>query len=194
MTKIKKTLTGVRRFKRVEYDKLVELGMFDGERLELLDGLLLVREPQGSDHASTIRRVLAALRGVLEPEWQLDCQLPIALDDDSEPEPDVAVVPPDPHLYRDAHPTRPVLVVVVADSSYRVDHGPKASLYARAGVPECWIVDLVHETVEVHREPEASPDASYGWRYRSVQVLRRPAAVAPLIAPGRAIPVADLLP
>jgi Uma2 family endonuclease len=194
MTIIKEALPRVRRFKRVEYDRLVELGIFDGERLELLDGLLLVREPQGSHHASAIRRALEALRQVLGPEWQLDCQLPIALDDDSEPEPDVAVVPRDLSAYRDAHPTRPVLVVEVADSSYRVDHGPKASLYARAGVPECWIIDLVHEAVEIHREPEASPDALYGWHYRSVQVLRPPAAVAPLIAPDRAIPVADLLP
>ena len=194
MTKAKKTLPRVRRFKRIEYDRLVELGMFDGERLELLDGLLLVREPQGSRHSGTIRRALEALRQVLGPEWQIDSQLPIALDDDSEPEPDVAVVPRDPRGYLDAHPARPVLVVEVADSSYRVDHGPKASLYARAGVRECWVIDLVHETVEIHRDPEASPDAPYGWRYRSVQVLRPPAAVAPLIAPDRAIPVADLLP
>ena len=194
MTNIKKTLTGVRRFKRVEYDRLVELGMFDGERLELLDGLLLLREPQGSRHSGTIRRALEALRQVLGPEWQIDSQLPIALDDDSEPEPDVAVVPRDLRGYLDAHPARPVLVVEVADSSYSVDHGPKASLYARAGVPECWIVDLVHEAVEIHRQPEASPDAPYGWRYRRVEILRPPAAVAPLIAPGRAIPVADLLP
>ena len=168
--------------------------MFAGERLELVDGLLLLREPQGSHHAATIRRALEALRRVLGREWQLDSQLPIALDDDSEPEPDVAVVPRDPHAYRDAHPTRPVLVVEVSDSSYRVDHTFKTSLYARAGVRECWVIDLVHEAVEVHREPEASPDASYGWRYRSVQVLGPPAAVAPLIAPGCAIPVADLLP
>jgi len=87
-----------------------------------------------------------------------------------------------------------VLVVEVADSSYRVDHGYKTSLYARAALPECWIIDLVHETVEVHRDPEQSPDALHGWRYRSVQVLRPPAAVAPLIAPARAISVADLLP
>jgi len=184
----------VRRWKRVEYDRLVELGMFDGERLELLDGLLLVREPQKSRHAGTIRRALEALRQVLGPEWQLDSQLPIALDDDSEPEPDVAVVPRDPRVYLDAHPTRPVLVVEVSDSSYRVDHTYKTSLYARARVPECWVIDLVHEAVEVHRDPEASPDAPYGWRYRSVQVLGPPAAVAPLIAPARAIPVADLLP
>jgi len=184
----------VRRWKRVEYDRLVELGMFDGERLELLDGLLLVREPQKSRHAGTIRRALEALRQVLGPEWQLDSQLPIALDDDSEPEPDVAVVPRDPRVYLDAHPTRPVLVVEVSDSSYRVDHTYKTSLYARARAPECWVIDLVHEAVEVHRDPEASPDAPYGWRYRSVQVLRPLAAVAPLIAPARAIPVADLLP
>ncbi len=87
-----------------------------------------------------------------------------------------------------------MLVVEVADSSYRVDHGYKTSLYARAALPECWIIDLVHEAVEVHRDPEQSPDALHGWRYRSVQVLRPPATVAPLIAPARAIAVADLLP
>ena len=185
----------VRRWKRVEYERLIELGMFQpGERLELIDGLLVLREPQGSRHAATIRRALEALRGALGPEWQLDSQLPIALDDDSEPEPDVAVVPRDPRAYRDTHPTRPVLVVEVSDSSYRVDHQYKTSLYARAGVPECWIIDLVHEAVEVHRDPEASADSPYGWRYRSVQVLRPPATVSPLIVPDHAIPVADLLP
>jgi len=134
------------------------------------------------------------LRQVLGAEWQLDSQLPIALDDDSEPEPDVAVVPRDARAYLDAHPTRPVLVVEVSDVSYRVDHRYKTSLYARAGVPECWIVDLVHEAVEAHRDPESSPPAPFGWRYRDVRILRPPAALAPLIAPGRAIPVADLLP
>lgn len=188
------SLPRLRRWKRVEYERLVELGMFTGERLELIDGLLLVREPQGSRHAAGIRRVLAALRRVLDDEWQIDCQLPIALDDDSEPEPDVAVVTREASDYRDAHPSRAMLVVEVADSSYRVDHEYKASLYARGRVPECWIIDLVHDTLEVHRDPEPSADAPCGWRYRSVQILRAPNTVAPLIAPDRAIPVADLLP
>jgi Uma2 family endonuclease len=195
MSTTEETLPRVRRWKRVEYERLIELGMFQpGERLELIDGLLILREPQGSRHAAAIRRALEALRQVLGPEWQLDSQLPIALDDDSEPEPDVAVVARDPGAYRDAHPTRPVLVVEVSDSSYRVDHQYKTSLYARAGVPECWIIDLLHDAVEVHRDPEPSPDAPYGWRYRSVQVLTPPAAVTPLITPARAVPVADLLP
>ena len=184
-----------RRWTRVEYERLVELGVFQpGERLELIDGLLVVREPQGSRHAAAIRRVLEALCRALGDAWQIDSQLPIALDDDSEPEPDVFVVPPDPGAYRDAHPSRPVLVVEVADTSYRTDREEKTSLYARAGIADYWIVDVVHNTLEVHREPEASPAAPYGWRYRSVETLRPPATVTPLAAPGRAIPVADLLP
>ncbi|PYN80323.1 MAG: hypothetical protein DMD96_14800 [Candidatus Rokuibacteriota bacterium] len=184
-----------RRWTRVEYERLVELGVFQPcERLELMDGVLVVREPQGSRHAGTIRRVLAALRRALGDDWQIDSQLPIALDDDSEPEPDVAVVPHDPGAYVDAHPSRAALIVEVAEASYRFDREHKTSLYARARVPECWIIDLLHHSLEVYREPEASPDAPYAWRYRNVTTQRPPATVAPLAAPGSSIPVADLLP
>ncbi len=188
-------LPRTRRWTRGEYERLVELGVFQpGERLELIDGQLLVREPQGSRHATAIRRVLAALRRALGDAWQVDSQLPFALDADSEPEPDVAVVPGDPGTYRDAHPSRAVLIVEIAEASYRIDRGYKASLYARAGIADYWIVDLVHDVLEVHREPETSSDARYGWRYRRVETLRPPAAVAPLVAPASSIPVADLLP
>ena len=189
------SLPRLRHWKRVEYERLVDLGIFQpGERLELIDGLLLVREPHGSRHAAAIRRVLAALRNALGAAWQIDSQLPIALDDDSEPEPDVAVVPRDTAAYRDAHPSHAVLVVEVADTSYRTDRQDKTSLYARAGIADCWIVDLARDTLEVYRDPEASPTAPYGWRYRTIETLRSPASVEPLIAPGTAIPVADLLP
>jgi Uma2 family endonuclease len=184
-----------RRWTRVEYERLVDLGVFrPGERLELLDGLLVVREPQGTRHAAAIRRVVAALRAALGDVWQIDSQLPIALDDDSEPEPDVAVVPGAPDAYREAHPSRPVLIVEIAESSYRVDREHKASLYARAGIEDYWIVDVVRSVIEVHREPVQSPDAPYGSRYRSIATLRPPAVVTPLIAPGTPIPVAALLP
>jgi Uma2 family endonuclease len=183
-----------RRWKRVEYERLIELGVFNpGERLELLDGVLAVREPQGTRHAAAIRAVIEALRRALGDGWQIDSQLPIALDDDSEPEPDVAVVPLDRARYRDAHPSRPALIVEVAETSYRIDHHDKASLYARAGVVDYWLVDVVRDTVEIHRDPRASSDAVLGWRYESIEILRSPATVAPLIAPDVAIPVADLL-
>ena len=177
-----------RRWTRVEYERLIELGVFQpDERLELLDGALVVREPQGPRHATAVRRVVVALRRALGEAWLVDSQFPIALDDLSEPEPDVAVVPGPIDAYRHAHPSRPVLIVEVADSSYRIDREHKASLYARAGVPEYWIVDLVHEAVEVHRQPEASG-------YGSVQALRPPATLIALIAPDSPIAVADLLP
>ena len=183
-----------RRWTRVEYERLVELGMFEGERLELLDGVLAVREPQGSRHNAGIRRVIAALLRALGDAWQIDSQLAIALDDASEPEPDIAVVPRDDAAYRDAHPSRPVLLVEVAETSYRIDHGYKAGLYARAGVPEYWIVDVVRATVEVHREPHPSATAALGWSYRSIERLQPPAVVRPLIAPDTPIAVTDLLP
>ena len=78
-----------------------------GERPELIDGLPVVRERQGGRRAATIGRALAALRRALGDVWQIDAQLPIALDADSEPEPAVAVAPRDPGAYRDAHPSRP---------------------------------------------------------------------------------------
>ena len=184
-----------RRWTRAEYQRLVDLHVFEpGEHLELIDGLLLVREPQGSRHAAAIRRVLAALRNALGEQWQIDSQLPIALDHTSEPEPDVAVVPRDPGAYRDAHPSRALLVVEVSEGSYRIDHDYKASLYARAAITEYWIVDLAHDTLEVHRQPVACGDAPCGWRYDRVQTLRPPAVIEPLITPQRSILVADLLP
>jgi Uma2 family endonuclease len=152
-----------------------------------------VREPQGSRHASAIRRVIAALRNALGAAWQIDSQLPIALDADSEPEPDISVVPQDPGAYKDAHPSHAVLIVEIAESSYRTDRDYKAGLYARAGVLDYWIVDLAHDTLEVHREPETSAEAPHGWRYRSVTVLRPPEIAAPLVEPGTSIRVGDLL-
>ena len=184
----------LRRWSRRDYDRLVELGFFDGERLELLDGLLAVREPQGSRHSAGVRAVVDALGDALGRAWRVDSQLPIALDDDSEPEPDVSVVPRDPRRYREAHPSRPVLVVEIAESSYRIDHDYKSSLYARAGVPEYWIVDVVRDRVEVLRVPEVWSDAVVGWRYGSVATLDRSATVTPLFAPDVTISVADLLP
>jgi Uma2 family endonuclease len=188
-------LSWTRRWKRVEYERMIELGVFQpGERLELLDGLLVVREPQGSRHAAAIRRVLSALRATLGEAWQIDSQLPIALDAESEPEPDIAVVPRHPGAYRETHPTHAVLIVEIAENSYRIDREHKAGLYARAAIADYWIVDVVRHALEVHREPEAWPEARHGWRYRSVSTLRPPAAVTPLAAPGRAIPVEALLP
>ena len=86
------------------------------------------------------------------------------------------------------------LVVEVADSSLRLDRRLKAELYARNRLPEYWIVNLVEAALEVHRDPRPAPDAAEGWLYTSREVLRPPASVIPLGAPGSVVAVSDLLP
>src|SRR2546421_5245763 len=81
-----------RRWRRVEYDRLVDLGIFVGERLELLDGLLVVKAPQGSPHAAIVGHVGQVLRSIFGEGWHTRLQAPLALDEESEPEPDGAVV------------------------------------------------------------------------------------------------------
>jgi Uma2 family endonuclease len=184
-----------RRWSRVEYERLIEKGIFrPGERLELIDGELVVREPQASRHATGVGLVAEALRQAFGPGWDVRIQLPVALDDASEPEPDVAVVPGVPRDYRDAHPSRPVLVVEVAQASLAFDREHKASLYARAGVSDYWLLNLIDYALEVYRQPEPSPSALYGWNYRTVESLGPSAVVSPLAVPSARIRVADLLP
>ena len=184
----------LRRWKRIEYDRLVALGVFHGEPIELIGGQLVVAEPQYPYHASAISAADYALRAVLPPGWIVRVQAPVSLDDESEPEPDLAVVPGRPTDYREAHPARPALAVEVAESSLVFDRQQKSSLYARAGIRDYWIVNLVDRLLEVHRDPEPDPSAPYGWRYRSVTALAPPALVTPLAFTSSRIAVADLLP
>jgi Uma2 family endonuclease len=184
----------LRRWTRSEYDRLVDLGLFEGEPLELLGGQLVVAEPHGAYHASAISAVDYAVRAVLPPGWLVRIQLPVSLDDESEPEPDLVVVPGRPADYLQSHPDRPVLAVEVAESSLSFDRAHKGSLYARAGVRDYWLVNLVGRVLEVYRDPGPDPEAIYGWRYRSITVLAPPAVVVPLAFPSSQIVVAELLP
>ena len=192
--RVKQAPLTVRRWKRVEYDRLVELGAFDREPIELIGGELIVAEPQGIYHASAIQRVDYAVRAVLPPGWVVRVQSPVSLDDESEPEPDVAVLAGTLEDYRHAHPTRPRLVVEVAESSLTFDRRDKGSLYARAGLPEYWIVNLVDRVLETYRDPQRDPLAPYGWRYSLVTILTPDEIVELADVSGARVAVADLLP
>jgi Uma2 family endonuclease len=184
-----------RRWKRVEYDKLIEIGILQpGDKVELLGGQLLVAEPQGTSHMTAIALVEDALRRAFGPGWLVRGQGPIALDDESEPEPDVAVVPGGPRDYLRDHPAHPVLVVEVAESSLRYDRRMKGSFYARARLEEYWIVNLVDRVLEVYRDPGEAPGTPRSWGYRDVSRLESGAIVTPLARPGVEIAVDDLLP
>jgi Uma2 family endonuclease len=184
----------VRRWKRVEYDRFVALGAFDREPLELIGGELIVAEPQGAYHASAIQRVDYAVRAALPAGWSVRVQAPVSLDDESEPEPDVAVVEGLPGSHRDAHPARPVLVIEVAESSLIFDRQRKGGLYARAGLLDYWIVNLIDHVLEVHREPAPNAAAPYGWSYRSMATFRPPTVVEIVGVSGARVAIADLLP
>jgi Uma2 family endonuclease len=135
-----------------------------------------------------------ALRAALPAGWIVRVQNPISLDDESAPEPDIAVVRGSLTDYRHAHPARPALIIEVAEASLRFDRIEKGSLYARAGIVDYWIVNLVDRVVEVYRDPGPDLTAPFGWRYASVERFRQPAALTLLGAPAAPIPVAALLP
>lgn len=183
------------RFNRREYRQMLEHGLLDeDDPVELLDGLLLVKEPQHSPHRTAVVLVARAVERAFGEDWFVQVQSPIILDDRSEPEPDVCVVSGSPRDYVDAHPTRPGLVVEVAASGLAVARGRKARAYARAGVLDYWIVNLIDRVVEVHREPARPGSARRVWRYAAIESLGAARAVSPLAAPAARISVADLLP
>jgi Uma2 family endonuclease len=154
----------VRPLRRAEYDRLVSLGAFGSERLELLDGRLVTMSPHGEPHAFSITRLTKRLVRGLGDRADVRVQLPLALSDVSEPAPDVAVVAPGDYL--DEHPRRALLVIEVSSSSLDEDRRVKGALYAAAGIAEYWVVNLPGGLVEVHREPREGAYASIEARPR----------------------------
>lgn len=183
-----------RRWTRQEYDRLIEIGLLqEDDPIELIEGRLVVAEPQHDPHARAVELVAEALPLALGRRWRIRVQLPLALGPDSEPEPDVSVVRGTPRDAPSGHPTTAALVVEVADSSLRLDRGPKARVYARAGIADYWIVNLIDRVLEVHREP-SGPRPGGQSAYAAVHTLDADAIIAPLAAPPARIAVADLLP
>ncbi|MGH7222367.1 MAG: Uma2 family endonuclease [Gemmataceae bacterium] len=177
---------------RDEYYRMGELGFFHCQRVELIEGEIMVLSPQNWPHTSTVDRVGEALRRVLGTGFWVRMQFPLNLST-SDPEPDVSVVAGRFEDYSD-HPTTAVLIVEVSESTLAYDRSRKASLYARAGIADYWIVNLVDHQLEVRRDPQPDPSQPYGHSYASVTTLVPPAVVNPLAAPKVSLAVADLLP
>jgi Uma2 family endonuclease len=178
----------LRHWTREEYERLVEEGFFHPEeRIELVEGAIYEMTPQSSYHATGVRAIDMALRSVFPQGHDIRCQLPLALGTDSEPEPDIAVVTGSWKDYSRSHPASAVLIVEVADSSLLHDRKRKTRLYAREGIAEYWILNLVEGCLEVYRIPQDGA-------YTSRAILRAGESVSPLARPDASIPVSDLLP
>ena len=173
---------------RSEYERMAEAGIFEpGVRMELIDGEILDMAPQGTRHFTAIRLIEDALRAIFGDGWDIRTQGPLAIDDRSEPEPDVALVRGTPRDFRDAHPDSASLVVEVADTSLGFDRLRKKRLYARTGIQEYWIVDLGAGQLEIYRRPE-------GDDYAEKRILGSGDQISPLAAPDSQLAVSDLLP
>ena len=153
----------------------------------------MVLSPQNWPHASTVDQVAEALRLALPAGFWVRAQLPLSLGTSSDPEPDVSVVPGRRSDYN-GHPTGAVLIVEVSDTSLDYDRTRKASLYARAGIADYWIVNLRDNVLEVRRRPVPDASAHYGHSYADLTTLRAGDTVAALAAPQATVAVADLLP
>jgi Uma2 family endonuclease len=176
-----------RNFSRREYDKMIDAGILgEDEHVELVAGRIVEMSPEGPLHAGTIDLCAEILRRLFGADYTVRVQHPLVVDPDGEPEPDLAVVKGGPREHLADHPREAVLVVEVAESSLEYDRREKALLYARAGFPEYWIVNLRARAVEVHRDP--APDG-----YRTVSSLGADAAISPLEA-GAIVRVGALLP
>jgi Uma2 family endonuclease len=179
---------------REEYYRLGDLGFFDGQRVELIEGEIVVLSPQKAEHWTNTDRVAELLRSCFGSGYHVRMQGPIDFGPISEPEPDVAVVAGSREQYAAQHPRTAVLIVEVSESRLNYDRTRKASLYARAGIPDYWIVNLVDRQLEVRRDPRPDSSQHYGHGYASVSVFVPPAVVNPLAAPQVSLSVADLLP
>lgn len=176
---------GFRPLKRIEYERLAADGCFEDERLELLFGVVVPMAPIDRDHVESTHAVGWHLHDELRDRAKVYMQSPFAASDISEPQPDVLVVPIDRE--RREHPHHAYLIVEVSRSSLRRDRGMKARLYGLAQVDEYWIVDQVHEVIEVYR------DARDG-RWTSERTYGRGATIAMLAFPDVEIAVDDVLP
>ncbi|MBV9852298.1 MAG: Uma2 family endonuclease [Armatimonadetes bacterium] len=182
---------------REKYEQATALGLLGpDDKIELIEGEIVHKMPQNPPHSTGLTLAQEALRQVFPTGHVFRVQLPLSVGDFSQPEPDVAVVLGFPRDYKDAQPAadRAALVVEVSDTSLLYDQTQKASMYARAGIQDYWIVNLIERVLEVRRRPAPQEDAPFGFAYQEALHLSAGETVAPLATENAALAVADLLP
>lgn len=162
---------------------MIAAGLFRDERIELIEGVIVRMSPQNTPHAAAIQMLTRLLLPPLLGRADVRVKLPFAAGEDSLPEPDLALV--EPRSFEDAHPDHAFLVIEVADTSLKFDRQEKADLYARAGVPEYWVVNLVDELIERHSDPA-------GGGYTRVTPYRPGESLAPLAFGDVTVKVAEV--
>jgi Uma2 family endonuclease len=172
-----------------EYYRMAEVGLLsEDDRVELIEGEIIEMSPIGSTHGGTVNRSSTFLNRKLGDVAIVSVQNPVRIDDFSEPQPDLALLKLRKDFYSNSHPTpSDVLVIIeVADTSLQYDRNVKLPLYARAGIPEAWLMVLQKEVIEVHSQPKNG-------KYQKVQRLKRGKTLTSPTVPGLSCRVEDLL-
>ncbi len=178
-----------------EFEDLFDAGYFGRDlKLELIEGEIWRKVPLEPPCATSIILMQTQLMGIFREDFTVRVQLPLIFGVSSKPEPDLAVVEGSPRESSRPHPTSAILVVEISDSTLVPDQQTKAPLYARAGVAEYWIVNLIENVLEVRREPTEIADSPLGFGYASTQILRSGDSISPLAMPDSTVRVEDLLP
>lgn len=173
-----------------DYEQMIKTGILPAdEPVELIAGQILRKmSPQGSPHAAAITRTNRLFYQPSPQTFTIRIQLPLTLDEFSQPEPDIALVKVDPLDYEERHP-RPdevYLIIEIADRTLRSDLHLKKQVYAAAGIAEYWVLDLSHRQLYVYRQPTATD-------YQQEQILAETAHISPLAFPDKEIRVATML-
>ena len=179
-----------KRFSVDDYYRMAEEGILsERERVELIDGEVLVMSPIGSRHAACVTRANQELVRGAGGSALVRPGNPVRLDAFNEPQPDFTLVRPRADLYESSHPgpSDVILVVEISDSSLEYDRGVKAALYARWGLVEYWVADLNAQRLWIYSSPDNGT-------YRTVEERRRGDKVAPRLLPACLIPVDVFLP
>ncbi|MCS6918255.1 MAG: Uma2 family endonuclease [Fimbriimonadales bacterium] len=180
------------KFSRAAYEQMARLGLFEGRRVELIEGEVIEMPPSTPEHFETCDTFDERLQAYFGKGYWVRFQGDLVLGE-SQPVPDIAVVQGDKRDYKGQHPDHALLVVEVAHTSLHYDRTDKLSLYAKAGIPEYWIVNLPDGQLEVYREPVPREDTPFGYGYAQVAILREGEIVRPLAKPEPGIPVGDVL-
>jgi Uma2 family endonuclease len=171
-----------------EYHRMAENGSFAPDaRVELIDGVIIDMPPIGSSHAGTVDQLTALLHRAVGHRAIVRCQGPVQIGEYSEPQPDLALLASRDTFYRDRHPTEKdtLLVIEVSDSTLANDLGQKRAVYARQGVPEYWVVDLVNHRLHLFRSPA-------GTRYEQTSSIDSPGLVEISALPGVSLDLSSI--
>jgi Uma2 family endonuclease len=179
---------------RDEYSRMADAGLFDGKRVELIEGRIFEMPSMKSAHATSLTLSKQALEKILGGNYFLRIQMPLNSGEISQPEPDIAVIAGAVRDYTDEHPRTAVLVVEIADSSLMHDRTEKVKVCAKAGIQEYWIVNLLDCRLEVYRNPITDDASTSGFNYPGHVILKPGDFVSPLAVPSAKLAVADLLP